>query len=207
MTNKIAIAALVAFTGSAFAAAVNGGFEAGTGGDADNWEEFGGAMRTTTSPLAGNWSMELNAVGSDSAGAASGVTYNSIATGGLASLDELQTITMSFDAEANLGPGGVASGAFRLLDGSGAIVTQQILGISNGLNSYNFSLNVPAFGAAPSDAYAAFIEIVAQAGAFDGSTSFVRVDNVQINGALVPTPGAAAALGLGGLVAMRRRRA
>lgn len=35
----------------------------------------------------------------------------------------------------------------------------------------------------------------------------IRIDNVQINGTSVPTPGSAAALGVAGLIALRRRRA
>ena len=45
---------------------------------------------------------------------------------------------------------------------------------------------------------------------YDGATGGAgnaRVDNVQINGTLIPAPGALALVGLGGLVAARRRRA
>lgn len=45
---------------------------------------------------------------------------------------------------------------------------------------------------------------------FSGATSSTgnnRLDNIVVAGTLVPTPGAAALLGLGGLVAARRRRA
>lgn len=40
-----------------------------------------------------------------------------------------------------------------------------------------------------------------------GATGNNRFDNVQINGTQIPTPGSLALLGLGGLVAARRRRA
>lgn len=37
-------------------------------------------------------------------------------------------------------------------------------------------------------------------------TGAIRLDNVRVDGTLIPTPGAAALLGLGGLLAARRRR-
>jgi MYXO-CTERM domain-containing protein len=37
-------------------------------------------------------------------------------------------------------------------------------------------------------------------------TGAIRLDNVRIDGTFVPTPGAAALMGLGGLLAARRRR-
>jgi hypothetical protein len=40
-----------------------------------------------------------------------------------------------------------------------------------------------------------------------GSTGNNRLDNIVVQGTLIPTPGAAALMGLGGLVAARRRRA
>jgi hypothetical protein len=200
----------LAFAGSASAAEVvsNGGFELGMGADADAWEEFGGAFRDNSSPLAGDWSMQMNAVGGDGIGAASGATYNSIANGGFASLQESTMVTLSFDATTNFGPGGVGFYVLRILNGSGAIVADS--GLQNmaasGTNSYSVSAMVPAFGMAPDDTYAAFVSIEAVAGGFIGSSASATVDNVSIQAELVPAPSAMALLGLGGLAATRRRR-
>ncbi|MEQ8770522.1 MAG: hypothetical protein RIB60_08440 [Phycisphaerales bacterium] len=215
MNKLLAIAAAASFGVASSASAnvvVNGGFELGTGTDSDNWTEFGGGAagtlseRSSVAPLAGNFSHIITAVGDATVGASAGINYNSISDGGLASLAENTTVTLTFDAETNLGPGGVAFYALRVLDSSGAIVADTGLqGFGTG-SITSATLNVPSFGAAPSDAYAAFVEIVVNAGAFDGSTASAKIDNVVVTGTLVPTPASAALLGLGGLAAVRRRR-
>jgi len=188
--------------------ASNGGFELGIGGDADAWEEFGGSFRDNAAPLAGDWSMQMDALGTDGLGAASGATYNSIANGGFASLEENTTVTLSFDATTNFGPGGVGFFVLRILNGTGAIVADTGLQnmLPSGTNSYSISVDTPFFGAAPNDVFAAFVSIEAVAGGFNGSFASATVDNVSIQGTLVPAPGALALMGLGGLAAARRRR-
>jgi hypothetical protein len=191
---------------------LNGGFELGTGGDSDFWNEFGGgaagtaSFRSSANPIAGNWSHQLTAIGSGLTGAAAGINFNSIDTGGLPSLAEFSTLSLSFDAEVDFGPGGVGFFTLAILDATGAIVSSTGLQplFTGSLSSA--VLNVPAFGAAPSDAYAAFVEIVVNAGAFDGSTAGALIDNVVINGTLVPAPGTLALLGLSMLGTSRRRR-
>ena len=217
MKTTISIFAIAAIAGTGLAGtnlAANGGFESGTGADSDNWNEFSGgaagtaSARSSNSPLAGGWSHELNAVGSDGAGAFAGINYNSIADGGFASLAESSVVNLTFDAETNFGPGGVGFYALRILNSDGGIVADT--GLQNlapsGTNSYDISINVPLFDAAPNDTYAAFVEIVTNAGGFDGSEAFARVDNVVLTGTLVPAPAGLAALGLGGHVATRPRR-
>lgn len=209
LKTALTISALT-FAGSAMGAevAANGGFELGMGNDADSWEEFGGAFRDNSAPLAGDWSMQMDAVGSVGIGAASGATYNSIANGGFASLQENTMVTLSFDASTNFGPGGVGFYVLRILNGSGAIVADS--GLQNmaaaGTNSYSVSAMVPSFGGAPNDVYAAFVSIEAVAGGFPESFASATVDNVSISAELVPAPSAMALLGLGGLAATRRRR-
>ena len=205
---------LVSIAASAATAdiAVNGGFEFGTGGDSDNWVEAGGgafgtmSFRSDTDPISGSWSHQLNAVGADGQGASAVVLTNTLADGGLPSLQENTTLSFAFDAETDFGPGGVGFFVLRILNGAGAIVADT--GLQNIANGSNASavLNVPAFGGGDNDSYAAFIEISTAAGAFDGSFSNAKIDNVTLDGTLVPTPASAALLALGGLVGMRRRR-
>jgi hypothetical protein len=196
---------------------VNGGFENGTGADASNWNEFSGGAAGTSSGrafglgLSGDYALSISAVGDVGIGAFAGAVQNSIADGGLASLAGLSTAQLSFSANVDLGPGGVGFYALRILDSSGAIVAdtglQALTGTGGGWQTFTTaSLNVPALGAAPGDAYAAFVEIVVNAGAFSGSTASALIDNVDVTGTLIPAPGAAMVLGLAGLAATRRRR-
>lgn len=214
-TTLVGIAGLlvsVAAVASADDIAVNGGFELGTGGDSDNWVEAGGgaagtmSFRSDSDPISGAWSHQLTAIGDDTQGASAVVLFNSIADGGLASLQENTTLSFAFDAETDFGPGGVGFFVLRVLNGAGAIVADT--GLQNIADGSNASavLNVPAFGGGDNDSYAAFVEISTAAGAFDGSFSNAKIDNVTIDGTLVPSPASAALLGLGGLLGMRRRR-
>ncbi len=211
---------LLAGAASADLIMLNGGFEdAGPGGATDSamWSEFIGGPAGTLSerddsmPASGNWAHRIVAVGDDSGGASAGINQNSIVDGGLPSLQELTMLTLNFDAKVDLGPGGVGFYVLRVLNGDGAIVAdsalQSLTSTGGAYESFSTSVEVPAFGGAPNDTYAAFVEFVASAGAFQGSTSEVFVDNVVVDGTLVPAPSAcvalAAACGFGGL---RRRR-
>lgn len=203
--------ATTAFAGIGSDIATNGGFENGDGADSAGWEEFGGiSERTTNNPFSGDYSHFISAVGSNAAGASSGISQNTQFVG-LDSLAPGSSLQLSFDALTNFGPGGVGFFALRILNADGAIVADTGLqNFGNGSGQFtNYSsaaLIVPDFGAAPSDFFAAFIEIVTVSGAFDGSFASANIDNVVLTGTVVPTPGAIAVLGLGGLVATRRRR-
>lgn len=210
---------LVCLSGLAIAAtacaddiAANGGFEMGDGGDSASWSEFGGgadgtmSARSMDDPITGLWSHVLFAAGDNLGGGAAGINQNSIADGGLASLQEMSSLSLAFEAETDFGPGGVGFYALRVLNGDGAIVADTGLQpIANGLNA-SADLMVPAFGGGPNDSYAAFVEIVVNAGAFDGSFAGAKLDDVVVNGTLIPAPGAAVLLGAGSLALMRRRR-
>ncbi|MCG8509392.1 MAG: PEP-CTERM sorting domain-containing protein [Rhodospirillales bacterium] len=204
---------------SAVEVAGNPGFEiAGTGGatDSDLWSEFAGGAAGTVSerdasmPASGNWAHHLLAIGNSTTGASAGINQNSIADVGLDSLEENTTLDASFLWKADLGPGGVAFAALRVLDGVGAVVADS--GLQPLPASANYTpitlptVNVPAFGAAPADTYAAFLEISVGAGAFDGSRAEGYVDDVSIQGTLVPEPASLALIGLGGLAMLSRRR-
>lgn len=216
---KFAALSLAVVAGTAFAGSgpiqSNGGFELGSGADSQDWNEFGGGAAGTVSErffgnaASGDYSHHILAVGSNLTGAAAGLNQNSQFYG-LGSLAPGSSLTLSFDAMTDFGPGGVGFYALRILNGVGAIVADtglQNFGGGVGYQSYSTgALVVPAFGATPNDYYAAYVEIVVNAGAFDGSYAEAYIDNVVVTGTAVPAPGALAMLGLGGIAAGRRRR-
>lgn len=211
LTALAAMATLTAGTASAANLISNGGFEDGTLTDADNWQQVAQSpTRDNTNPNSGSWALKLEATGSDQAGAASVAVQNNIDDGGQAGLAELSTVDISFQYESANGPGGVVFAAGRILDSGGNIVADTglvNLGNNSGYTLVNLpTLNVPAFGAPPADEYAVFIEFTAQAGAFDGSFGGGYIDDVVAEGTFVPEPTSLALLGLGGLLAFRRRR-
>jgi len=109
----------------------------------------------------------------------------------------------------DFGPGAVGFYELKILNGVGAIVATsglQNLMPSAAYMNYNLMVNVPAYGAAPNDVYAAFIEINVAAAAFDGSIAIGFVDDVEVNGTTVPAPASLAFAGVLGLIGLRRRR-
>lgn len=207
----IALMFVVAPAGAASIAG-NPGFEvAGPGGATDSamWNEggIGVSQRDSTHPEFGAWAHHLYA-GSPASSAA--VTQNSVADVGLVSLEPGTSLSLSFDAIFNPGPGGVMIYRLAILNAVGGYVVDTgfatIAGGTGGAYQ-TFTrgpLTVPAFGAAPNDVYAAFVEIACNSAAFAGSTSEAYIDNVQINGTLVPEPTALLLLGLAGLLVRRR---
>jgi len=165
----------------------NGGFESAGGGgatDSDLWSEFGPTSeRDSSNPSSGSWAHRMYTQG----GGSSGINQSSIADVGLSSLEENTTVTVSMDVEANYGPGGVGFAVLRILNGVGAIVAET--GLQNvPAGPYQTwtlpPVTVPAYGAAPNNVYAAFVEINAVSGAFAESTSEVFVDNVMVDATL-----------------------
>ena len=78
-----------------------------------------------------------------------------------------------------------------MLNGTGAIVAQtglQVItnGSAGSYANFNFgTISVPAFGAAPNNVYAAFVELSIAAGAFPESNAEAFIDSVIITGTLV----------------------
>lgn len=210
----------LSFIASAADVSTNSGFElAGAGGPADSafWTEFaGGAVGTMSardpgSPLSGSWAHHLMAIGDVGIGAVAGINQNSIADGGLASLAPASSLGASFGWKGGYGPGGVGFASLKILNGVGAIVASTgLVALPDTGGVYvpisTPALAVPAFGPAPDDVYAAFLEISVNAGAFTGSTAHGYVDNVYIDGTLVPEPGSLGLLALAALVGGLRRR-
>jgi hypothetical protein len=199
----ILVAALALLVAPVWAAEVasNGGFEmAGGGGatDSDKWEEFGAgpagtlSERDSTNPNTGSWAHRLVAVGDDTAGASAGINQNSVVAG-LPSLEGGTTVSASLQHNTDLGPGGVGFVTLRVLNADGAIVADSgLVAMPATGGSYDSlstpSINVPAFGPAPNDVYAAFLEISVGAGGFAGSTAESFIDDASINGTLVDEP-------------------
>lgn len=215
----VAAAALTASAASAAPLAGNPGFEvAGSGPSVSAlWVTTGGgpagtlSQRSSLNPFAGQWSQLITAVGSNAAGASAGISQNTIADLGLASLQPGSSLGLSFRGNYDLAPGGVGFYVLRILNGSGAIVAdtglQAVTATTSGYQLFSTALlTVPAFGAAPNDTYAAFIEINVAAGAFAGSTASAYIDEVNINGTLVPAPASLSLLAAGLVAAARRRR-
>ncbi len=214
------ILALVVCAAPALAAinfAGNGGFEiAGANGPADSaqWNEFtsfatGISERTTTNAQTGSYAHHLYAIGQPGAGAVAGILQHSGNDAGQPSLAENTTLNASFDGLLPLGPSAVLNFAVRILNNAGGIVDQYQTTIPVANAAYttftSTDLTVPAFGPAPNDAFYAFIDINLAVGADDVLFGEAFIDNVQINGTLVPEPASALLLVLGAAAVIRRR--
>jgi hypothetical protein len=181
-------------------ALVNGGFELeGFAGPTDsaNWVELASGApgtlseRVNGSASAGEFAHRLVAIGANGIGSTGVIIQNGIADGGLSSLEGGTTLSMSFKANVNLGPGGVVFYALRILNAQGGIVADSGLGVITGGTNGSYAtftrgpINVPALGDFPNNAYAAFVEIAVAAGAFPASTAEAFIDELVVNGTLV----------------------
>ncbi|MFG0306372.1 MAG: hypothetical protein ACF8Q5_09180 [Phycisphaerales bacterium JB040] len=191
---------------------LNSGFEAGTGGDADNWAELGGPSGSTTRdgsmPDAGNFAalMQFDHINNPAAGAA----YFIEQVQGVGSIDNAVNYDLSFRAKVASTDFTGMNAFVQILwldqDGSdgggvrGEMLTSLIsLGINDSYQTFSFNDMDAADGA---DSFLLRFQIAA--GAVADVANGLYVDNVSLS--QVPTPASAALLGLGGLMATRRRR-
>jgi hypothetical protein len=215
-TTKIsAIAALSLFGITAAASAnvvMNGGFEAGSGADADNWGELSGPSgfvgRSPSMPHSGGWAayMAFDHVNNDPAGAAYFMEQNlpvgTITSGAsydlsfFAKVDSTNFVGMdTFFQILWLDQDGSDGGGVR-----GEMLTSLIgLGINESYQEFSIDGLVAADGAD-----SLLIRFQISAGAVPDIANGLSVDDVSLTA--VPTPASALLLGLGGLTATRRRR-
>lgn len=213
MRGISSVIAITVSAGLCAAAVTNGGFESGTGADADNWNEIeiaGGAMgamatadRTASNVHTGDWAMQLNVTGAPDFGPVAEIqqqtSVGSVAAG--------QMYDFSFWAAGTPGPGSVAFYEVLFFDGDGSNGGGP-QGSATGLQTFALNSTYTEFGmsglVAPTGADSVLISIRLVTGAFDGASGEAFIDDVSFS--VVPAPSAAALLGLGAVGVMRRRR-
>lgn len=191
----------------------NGGFELGTGVDADSWNEiavFGGTMgamstvaRSSANPFSGDWAMELSVTGAVDFGPVAEMQQQTM----VGSVASGEMYDFSFWATGVAGPGTVAFYEVLWFDGDGSDGGGP-QGSATGLTTFGLNADYTQFGqnglVAPTGADSVLIQIRIVTGAFDGASGSATIDGVSF--AQVPAPAGVALLGLGGLAASRRRR-
>jgi hypothetical protein len=121
---------------------------------------------------------------------------------GVGQVDAGEIVTYSFWAKSNQGVGGVSFiEVFSELAGGGTSASELVGTVAADGQWAFYSFDVAA---GPDVSGGVTLQFTATTGAVIGSTSELFVDDVSIT--IVPTPGAFAALGMGGLVMARRRR-
>lgn len=192
----------------------NGGFESGTGSDADAWNEipiFGGGAsatvaRTDAAPAEGSWHMVLSVEGAGDFGPAAVLqqqtSLGSVSTGDITDFGVLAR------RDGALGPGVVVFLEVQWLDsdgshGGGVKGTTGLMEIGGQLTdsyqSFGFNGAVVA-----TDADAALIIMSVIGGAFDGSDGSAYFDHATLT--VVPAPASLLLAGPAALGAIRRRR-
>ncbi len=213
--NATALAA-IALSGIASSASanviVNGGFEAGTGFDAEGWSELSGPAgfvgRSDAMPNSGSYHayMSFDHINNAPAGAAYFMEQNlpvgTITSG--ASYD--LSFSAKVDSTSFVGMDTFVQILWLDQDGSdgggvrGEMLTSLIgLGINESYQEFSFDGLVAADGAD-----SVLLRFQISAGAVADIANGLSVDDVSL--AAVPAPASALLLGLGGLTATRRRR-
>lgn len=191
---------------------LNGGFEAGTGGDADNWGELAGPAgvteRNSGMPNTGSWAayMSVDHVNNAPAAAAYFIEQNLGANTIDASAPYNLTFSAKVDSTDQTGINAFVQIQWLDQDGSdgggvkGEMLTSLFdLGITTDYQQFSFlGLDVP------DGADSFLLRFQLAAGPVDQIQNGLWVDDASLF--RVPAPAGAALLGLGGLAAARRRR-
>lgn len=197
---------------------INGGFEAGTGVDADDWQEIataanGTVIRDESEASSGNASAYMSF---DNAGSATGANYFIQQVGALGSIDESLNYDLVFDARADstdfTGIQFFVQLQFLDLDGSdgGGVKGDTLLSmITDGASLGNtISTNYQTFSLldvdAPDGADAYQVSFQLPAGAIADIANGLHVDNVSLTA--VPEPASALIAGMAILGFTLRRR-
>ena len=176
----------------------NGGFEAG---DTSGWESF---------PTANSTFLVTNDANSGSFAAE--VFNNDLASGavvkqanlGIGVVNAGDEITVSFAAKGEGAVGGVAFAEFfSEIDGGGTSSAEILGGAPLALTSEWQTFTYTAIAGADVSG-GVTLQFAAVTGGAPGSVSVLFLDDVSVS--VIPAPAGAALLGMGGLVAMRRRR-
>lgn len=192
--------ATTAFAGAGIELTTNGGFETG---DTTGWEYFATPASTfgttSMSPFAGAFAGNLV---NNTDGSAAVIKQANMGVGLVNAGDE---ITISFWAKNINGVGGVNFAEFfSELDGGGTSSAQILGGAPLFASDTDWTFYQFTTFAGPDVSGGVTLQFTATTGAIIGSTSQLLLDNVSVT--VIPAPGAMALLGLGGLMAGRRRR-
>jgi MYXO-CTERM domain-containing protein len=203
MKTCISAFAVLAAAGTAMASVeltTNGGFETG---DTSGWAYFATPASTfgvdSDSPFAGSFNGNLENLAD---GTAAVIKQANMGIGLVNPGDE---ITISFWAKNINGVGGVNFAEFfSEIDGGGTSSAQILGGAPLFASATEWTFYQFTTFAGPDVSGGVTLQFTATTGAVLGSTSQLLIDDVSVS--VVPAPGAMALLGLGGLMAGRRRR-
>ncbi|MFK7882864.1 MAG: PEP-CTERM sorting domain-containing protein [Phycisphaerales bacterium] len=200
--NASIVVALAAGTAAAggLELTTNGGFETG---DTTGWEYFATPASTFAAdgsdPFAGSFAGNLENL---TDGSAAVIKQANIGIGLVNAGDE---VTISFWAKNINGVGGVNFAEFfSEVDGGGTSSAEILGGAPLFASDTDWTFYEFTTFAGPDVSGGVTLQFTATTGAVIGSTSQLLIDDVSVS--IVPAPASVALMGLGGLVAGRRRR-